>query len=179
MRKTFTLRNTLLMAMLIAISIILSRFLGFYLDPNSLRISFEAAPIILAGVWMGPVAGLVVGGIADLLGALVSGVAFTPFLMIGPMMIGFLSGLLSKYIFKDKKTILTLSASCIIAEFIGTMIVTTYILMLLYGGGTYTALFISRLPFKVITMIGNAVIVNVLNKLLYKKIVIKYLRKNS
>lgn len=175
MRKTFTLRNTLLMAMLIAISIILSRFLGFYLDPNSLRISFESIPILLAGVWMGPVAGMLVGAIADILGSFLSGVAFTPFLTIGPILTGFLAGIMSRYIFKKSNTI-SLSISCITAEFISSMLITTYILMMLYGG-TYWALFITRLPFKLITITVNTVAVNALNRLLYNKIVKKYLKK--
>lgn len=52
MKKTLALRNLILMALLIAISIILSRYLGFYIDPNSLRISFECVPMMLAGIWL-------------------------------------------------------------------------------------------------------------------------------
>lgn len=54
MNKKTSLRKVILMAMLIAISIILSRYLGFYIDPNSLRISFECVPCCLREYGWGP-----------------------------------------------------------------------------------------------------------------------------
>ena len=45
MKQKFSTRMIAVMAMLIAVSIILSRLLGFYITP-SLRISFEYFPII-------------------------------------------------------------------------------------------------------------------------------------
>jgi len=91
-----------MLSVLIALSIVLSRLLGFYLTP-SLRVSFEYFPIILAGIIFGPIAGAVVGGLSDFLGsALLSGQGFFPPLIVGPILAGLLSGLMATYLFKNK-----------------------------------------------------------------------------
>jgi hypothetical protein len=50
--KKVNIRMIAILAMLIAVSIVLARLLGFYLTP-SLRVSFDYFPIILAGVCFG------------------------------------------------------------------------------------------------------------------------------
>lgn len=91
-----------MLSVLIAVSIVLSRLLGFYVTP-SLRVSFEYFPIILSGILFGPIAGMVVGGLADFLGAtLFSGLGFFPPLIVGPILAGLLSGLFAKLVFKNK-----------------------------------------------------------------------------
>ena len=91
-----------LLGLFTAISIILARFLAFYLS-ESMRVSFEYFSIILAGVCFGPLAGAVVGGLSDFLGATVlSGLGFYPPLLLGPVFAGFLAGVCSKYLFKGR-----------------------------------------------------------------------------
>jgi len=100
--KKFNIRTLSTLSMLIAISIILSRFLSFYLT-ESLRVSLEYFPIILSGIIFGPIAGAVVGGLSDFLGSsLFSGTGFFPPLIVGPIMAGLLSGFFAKYFFKNK-----------------------------------------------------------------------------
>ena len=53
--KKINIRSIAIMAMLIAVSVVLSRILGFYLTP-SMRVSFDYFPIILAGICFGPAA---------------------------------------------------------------------------------------------------------------------------
>lgn len=179
MKKTLTLRNLVLMAMLIAISIILSRFLGFYIDPNSLRISFECAPMLLAGIWLGPIAGMLVGATADILGCFLSGYGLFLPLTMGPLLIGLISGLLAKYVFKNRMNVLTIAITCILAEFIGSMLVNTFALMLYSGVSDYFALFFTRLPFKLIIMTCDTAIVFIINKTLYKSAVCRFLKKEA
>ena len=52
----FSTRNLILMAALIAMQIILARFLSIQAS-DILRISFESVPIVLAGMWLGPLTG--------------------------------------------------------------------------------------------------------------------------
>jgi ECF transporter S component (folate family) len=100
--KKFSVRTLALLAMFTAVSIVLARLLGFYVTP-SLRVSFEYFPIILAGVFFGPLAGAVVGGLADFIGAtILSGLGFFPPLIVGPILAGLLAGLLSRYIFHNE-----------------------------------------------------------------------------
>lgn len=100
--KKFNIRTLSTLSMLIAVSIVLSRLLGFYLTP-SLRVSFEYFPIILAGICFGPFAGMVVGGLSDFLGStLFSGLGFFPPLIVGPILAGFMAGIFAKYVFRNK-----------------------------------------------------------------------------
>ena len=55
-------------ALLIALTVILTKFLA--IQTPALRISFSFIPIALTGMLFGPVNGLIVGGIADLLGVI-------------------------------------------------------------------------------------------------------------
>lgn len=178
MKKTLTLRNLVLMAMLIAISIILSRFLGFYIDPNSLRISFECAPMLLAGIWLGPIAGMLVG-YRRYTRLLFIGLRLILPLTMGPLLIGLISGLLAKYVFKNRMNVLTIAITCILAEFIGSMLVNTFALMLYSGVSDYFALFFTRLPFKLIIMTCDTAIVFIINKTLYKSAVCRFLKKEA
>ena len=88
------------MAALIAIQIILARF--FSIQTDTLRLSFEIIPVILAGMWMGPVCGAIVAVTADILGTIIQGYgAWFPPLVLGPLSTGILSGLSTKYIFRS------------------------------------------------------------------------------
>ncbi|MBP3583660.1 MAG: folate family ECF transporter S component, partial [Clostridia bacterium] len=60
------------LSMLAAISIILGKYLAFGIG-NVLRFSFENLPIAFAGIAFGPIAGALVGAVADLIGCLLVG----------------------------------------------------------------------------------------------------------
>ena len=62
-KRFFSPRRICAMAMLIALQIVLARFLGWQVS-EGLRISFESIPVLIAGMWLGPVAGLIVGVIS-------------------------------------------------------------------------------------------------------------------
>lgn len=53
LKNTFSTRNLVLMAVLIAIQIVLARYLSVQVH-EGLRISFETIPLALAGMWLGP-----------------------------------------------------------------------------------------------------------------------------
>ena len=54
-------------ALLIALSIIFGKFLKIPIG-DSLRISFENTPILMAGIFFGPIVGMAVGVCADIIG---------------------------------------------------------------------------------------------------------------
>ena len=88
----FSPRRLALLAMLTAASIVLSRLCVIYLTPT-LRVEFGNLPIFLAGLFLGPASGVIVGGLADVLGATLSGVVYCPPLTLAAMFIGLLAGL--------------------------------------------------------------------------------------
>ena len=82
--KKFNIKTLATLSMFTAVSVILARFLGFYLT-ESTRVSFEYFVIVLAGMCFGPLAGAVVGGLSDLIGAtLLSAFGFYPPMIVGP-----------------------------------------------------------------------------------------------
>ena len=58
----FSVRNLVMMALLVAIQIILARYLS--IQSEMFRVSFETIPLALAGMWLGPLAG---GGAGSLI----------------------------------------------------------------------------------------------------------------
>jgi len=81
------LRVSVLMAMLSAISIICGKYLAFGVG-NVLRFSFENLPIIFASVALGPIPGMLVGIVADLVGCLMVGYTINPLVTLGAAAIG-------------------------------------------------------------------------------------------
>ena len=65
------------MALLVAMHLVLTRV--FVVELGAYRISVGSVCTILAGVWLGPVAGGVCGLAADLIGCFMKGYAVNPF----------------------------------------------------------------------------------------------------
>lgn len=81
-------------AMLIGISIIVSRFFVIYIGP-SFRLTVGNVPILLGGIVLGPIYGLIIGLIADVIGAAIFfGGNFLIFPMISSMLYGLIPGLI-------------------------------------------------------------------------------------
>ena len=146
MKQKISTRMIAVMAMLIAVSIILARLLGFYITP-SLRISFEYFPIILAGILFGPIYGGIVGGLSDFLGAILFGIGFFPPLTVGPILAGVIAGIMAKLVFKsDTKWWKIAIASCL-ADLLGNYLWGSLALHWLYHSPFFVLLG-ARLPVK-------------------------------
>ena len=85
------LRVAIMLSMLAAISIIAGKYLAIP-GGEVLRFSFENLPIIFAGISFGPVAGALVGAVADLVGCLLVGYAINPIVTLGAISVGAVSG---------------------------------------------------------------------------------------
>jgi len=86
------LKITVLLALMVAISILLGKYLAINVG-ETLRFSLENSPIILSGIAFGPVAGIAVGVMADLIGCIMVGYTINPAVTLGAAVIGGLSGL--------------------------------------------------------------------------------------
>jgi ECF transporter S component (folate family) len=92
-------KNLAVCAMLAALSVIFARLIVPM--PNAFtRFSIEAIPIVIAGVLFGPLAGGVVGFVADLVGCLFSGFGYNPIFCVPPILYGVLPGLMRFLLFK-------------------------------------------------------------------------------
>lgn len=131
MNRTHT-RTLATLALLCAMEIILARFCVIWIT-NSIKITFEAIPILTAGLLFGPVAGAVVGAVSDILGAgLLSGLGWLPVLTVTPTLLGLLAGLLRPLVWKHLSLprLLLVTGSGFV---LGSMFWTTWWLSTLYG----------------------------------------------
>ena len=180
----FSTRNLILMAALIAMQIILARFLSIQVS-DILRISFESVPVILAGMWLGPLSGAIVALVADILGTIIHGygVWFPP-IALGPILVGVISGLSTKYVFRSDlsstreswKVVATVLVAGIVNSFlIGTVTTTMYSIIVMGNTNAFTVLawanFLSRLASKPVTILVNAVLVAVVNRAVYRPVI--------
>jgi ECF transporter S component (folate family) len=89
--KDLSLRITVLLSLLAALSIVLGKYLAIPVG-EVLRFSFENLPLILAGIGFGPLGGALVGAVADLVGCALVGYTVNPLVTLGAMTVGAISG---------------------------------------------------------------------------------------
>ena len=122
-------------AMLIALSVVIGyvcKTIPVLNLGSGLRITFENLPIIVAGVMFGPLVGGCVGCIADLLSCLFSGQAPMPWVLVGSVAVGVTAGISSKFIVR-KKGILRLVVAELLAHLLGSMVIKTAALYVVFG----------------------------------------------
>ena len=180
----FSTRNLILMAALVAMQIILARFLSIQVS-EILRISFESIPVILAGMWLGPLSGAIVALVADVLGTVLSGYGiWFPPIALGPVLVGVISGLSTKYIFRSDlsatrdswKVVLTVVAAGIVNSFlIGAFTTTLYSIVVMGNTNAFSVLlwtnFVGRLTSKPVTILVDALIVTVVTRADYRPVI--------
>ena len=188
----FSTRNMVIMAALIALQIILARYLSIQAS-ETLRISFETVPLALAGMWLGPVGGMVVALISDLLGTIISGygVWFPP-IALGPIFFAAFCGFGTKYLFRSslaesrdlwKVILITTVAGIINAFLIGIPTTTLYQMIVVGKDGAFGVLaaanFLSRITSKPITIIASAVLVALINRAVYRPVISRIVRRGT
>lgn len=188
----FSTHNMVIMAALIALQIILSRYLSIQAS-ETLRISFETVPLALAGMWLGPVGGMVVALISDLLGTIISGygVWFPP-IALGPIFFAAFCGFGTKYLFRSslaesrdlwKVILITTVAGIINAFLIGIPTTTLYQMIVVGKDGAFGVLaaanFLSRITSKPITIIASAVLVALINRAVYRPVISRIVRRGT
>ena len=94
-----TVRTMTYCALLAALSVVLARLMGLMPDAAS-RFSIEAVPIFLAGMFFGPLAGGMVGFVADFVGCMFSPYGYNPVFCIPPILYGVAAGVFRMYLAK-------------------------------------------------------------------------------
>lgn len=134
------LKKIVLTAMLLALEIVLSRFLSYSVWNSKIGFGFVA--VALCGAMLGPVYALILGGLADFLGAIL--------FPIGPYFFGFtftamLAGLCFG-IFLHKNTNPFKIIVCVfINQFVLGLLINSFWIHLLYGS-PFDVVLISRIP---------------------------------
>ena len=120
------LKRLVLGAMLAAMSVVIGMFCKSFLNFGGglWRVTFENLPIILAGVFLGPVTGGLVGIVSDLTSYLLSPQIYPPNLIVtfGAFAVGVSAGLMAKFAVRERG-IKQIALSAAVAHVIGSMII--------------------------------------------------------
>lgn len=152
------LKITVILAMLAAISIICGKYLAIR-GGDVMRFSLENMPIIFAGIAFGPVAGAIVGVIADLIGCLMVAYPINPLVTVGAAVIGAVSGivplLLKKINLKEHWiTVITVAA----AHLLGSVVIKTFGLAVYYDMPFFVLMLWRALNYLIVGSLDGAVV---------------------
>lgn len=137
-------RTLVACALLAAVSVVLARFL-IPMPNATTRFSIEAVPIFLAGMLFGPLPGVLVGFVADLVGCLFSGFGYNPLFCIPPVLYGLTAGLFQP-VFVKKPGIGRLAIIWAIPVILGSVLYQSWALTFVYSAkDAFLANFLVRL----------------------------------
>ena len=137
--RRFNTRTLTGCAIMIALQIIFSRFMA--ITPSStLRLSFEAVPIFLAGAIYGPIAGVLVGFGSDLIGSLLW-YGFNPLFCVPPILYGLTGGFFNVQ-FGERCKIWHFVIGLLPPFLLGTILYQSAAMAYVYGNGNLIANFI-------------------------------------
>ena len=125
------------MALLIAMHLVLTRVL--VIDLGAYRISVGGVTTILAGLWLGPIAGGVCGLCADIIGCFMKGYAVNPFITVAAILWGVLPALARPLLANKKKTgkTVVICISIVITAILSSLVLTTAGLVIMLGYNFY------------------------------------------
>ena len=125
------------MALLVAMHLVLTRVL--VIDLGAYRISVGSVCTILAGLWLGPVAGGVCGFASDIIGCFMKGYAVNPFITVPAILWGVLPALVRPLIANKKKTGKTVGicVSIVVTAILSSLVLTTAGLVIMLGYNFY------------------------------------------
>ncbi len=131
-----SVRSLALAAMLTAMSVIIGIFCKNFMNYGAglFRVTFENLPIILSGIFFGPITGAIVGVSTDIISYLLSPQVYPInfIVMLGAGCVGAVSGTVSRFIVK-KSGQAQIVASAAAAHIIGSMIIKPIGLFGFYG----------------------------------------------
>lgn len=153
-------RVMIISGLLVAMSIVLGKFAHIAIG-DSIRISFENLPVIMAGVFFGPFVGGAVGIGADLIGCLLKGYAINPIITLGAASIGMLSGF-TAYLSAKFPLALRVPLSVLTAHIIGSMLIKSIGLYIYYH--TAMEVLMMRIPLYLATAALESLIIYLLLK---------------
>lgn len=134
----WNVKTLVFMALLVAMHLVLTRVL--VIELGAYRISVGSVSTILAGLWLGPVAGGVCGLAADIIGCFMKGYAINPLITVAAILWGVIPGLMKPVLASRRsRTVKTawISGSIVITAVFSSLIFTTAGLVLFQGYNFY------------------------------------------
>jgi len=143
-KKSNELRKLALCAFFAALSIVLGKFLAFNIG-DTIRISLENLPLILASIAFGPIWGGLTAVCADLIGCVLRGYAIIPLITVAQLFMGILPGLIFRYVTRSSVAAAATALNVFLTHTVCSVLIKTVALHLTYTT-PYDALFATRIP---------------------------------
>lgn len=174
--KLFTLRSMIIMAMLIAMTVMLDRVPGLSIKTPGWKIGFSFVPPMIAAMLLGPVEAAVVYGLADLIGALLFPFGpYHPGFTVCAALMGFIMGIFlnkrpfafagSGFEWKRLRFFPNYVVPVVVNSLLIGLVINTYWVSQLYGSKTYGGWFAYRLVEYAILVPVQLLLIPVLLKL--------------
>lgn len=166
---SLTTKKIAYIAVLAAVNVALNAF-GVPLPGYATKLSFTYIPCFIAGIFMGPFAGLLVGLIGDVLGMLINPQgAWIPLITLGSALMGFIPGVICRYL--KLNIYIKIGISLVAVLLICSMGINTYGLFTVLGRGrTFWVYLAARMPMQSIIFAVNSVLIYVLYPVLKKTV---------
>lgn len=146
-------------SILIALNIILERFLAYSVWNQS--ISFSFVTVAFAAAFFGAPYAVAVGGLGDIIGAVLFPIgAYFP----GFTAVNILTALCTAYFIHRNATIPKIVVSVVINKVVGTLLLNTIWIAILYRGGidAFPAVAVTRIPQAIIMAVVEIIVITVI-----------------
>ena len=169
-KKTFSINSLVIMAIMVALSIVATRLLS--ITTPTLRIGFGFVPIVVAAMYLGPLRAGIIGLVADLVGfAIAPSGTFFPGFTFSAFLGGFIYGIF----FEGEKAfnILNIILGVVVTTFIVDAILNTLWITLMAGNFTFNFFkvkLLARLVPQLIMMVIKIVVTVLISQTLFKRI---------
>lgn len=173
--KKNQLFKIILTGILVALNIILERFMPSYSVWNN-NISFGFITVAFAACYLGIPYAVTVGGLGDLIGALIK--PFGPY-FVGYTLTNMLVGFILAISLYKKATVLRITIATLINKITCSLVINTIFISVLYRGGldAFWVVFVSRIPFVALMTAVEIILTTILfsknskiNKAILKKL---------
>ncbi len=156
----FTPKLLATMGVLVALEIVIAQFLTIR-PTQSIKISLDFIPVVVAGILFGPVPAMIISMLADILGAFL--------FPVGPFFPGFtataaLTGLLYGLTLHKSQSWLRVILAVAVQQWILSLLLNTFWLKVLYGM-PYVPTLVSRLPQCAILTAAQIVLIPVIARI--------------
>lgn len=155
-----TTKNLTTMALLIALEIILSRFLS--LSAWNTKIGFSFVPVVIAAILLGPVYAGIVGALADFIGAILFPIgAYFP----GFTLTAFLTGMVYGLFLYKQQSLPRILGAVAVNQFVLSLLLNTLWISVLYGS-PFGPLLVTRMVQSAILTVVQIVVIELIVKAL-------------
>ncbi len=161
-----TVKEITFVAILVALTIIFTRFVSIFANPLTRVDPAGVAVIMIAGILFGPVSGALVGGISDILGFLIynpTAKPWNPAIFVAQIAYGFLAGAIYWLLMRpqegQRNNTWQIVVSVIIARIVGFFITTYGLFVLYYKDYTFLTILMTRVVFEPLFIVWYSVIV--------------------